>query len=127
MQFCSPCGILLPKTQNPEVECDCCGVVSKSSYPSSLRLAHVTKELSRPRHFDRHRQRLHGEGSCRSVQNAMVQHAEKISSLDTWCTIAEECTNLKCDAQEVRYTALQLRSADEGTTSFHYCEKCDHR
>ncbi|OBS25631.1 hypothetical protein FPOA_06165 [Fusarium poae] len=56
-----------------------------------------------------------------------LNKSKKISSLDTWTKIAEECTNSRCGAQEVRYIALQLRSADEGTTMFYFCKKCDHR
>jgi hypothetical protein len=77
MQFCNPCGNLLPETQNPEVECDCCGVMSKSAYLSLLRLECVTKELCHPRHLDRHCHRVHRGRPRRSAQNAMAQQVEK--------------------------------------------------
>lgn len=35
----------------------------------------------------------------------------------------EKC--MKCGAEEVRFTTLQLRSADEGSTVFYYCD-CGH-
>merc|ERR1712098_676472 len=47
------------------------------------------------------------------------------AAVDTWGLTQEKCR--KCGAEEVRYTALQLRSADEGTTLFYHCPQCSER
>lgn len=50
---------------------------------------------------------------------------QSLASVDTWPTTRETCP--KCGAKEIRYTALQLRSADEGTTLFYHCPNCSER
>lgn len=54
-----------------------------------------------------------------------TQQFQYPAPIDTWATAEETCR--KCGAKEVRYTALQLRSADEGTTLFYYCPECSER
>ncbi|KAK6222523.1 camk protein kinase [Colletotrichum tabaci] len=39
--------------------------------------------------------------------------------------ISEECP--KCGSTEMHYSEIQLRSADEGTTIFYSCPKCNHK
>ena len=42
-------------------------------------------------------------------------------------TIAMRCINEECDADVVEYYQLQLRSADEGSTTFYECPKCGEK
>ncbi|KPM34269.1 hypothetical protein AK830_g12298 [Neonectria ditissima] len=54
-----------------------------------------------------------------------INMPKQLSSQDTWSKTDVKCP--ECDAQEVQYTALQLRGADEGTTMFYSCPKCSAR
>lgn len=54
-----------------------------------------------------------------------TRQLQSLAPVDTWPTTQETCP--KCGAKEVRYTTLQLRSADEGTTLFYYCPDCSER
>lgn len=46
------------------------------------------------------------------------------SNVPTRATIQEPC--IKCNAPEVGYYTVQLRSVDEGQTVFYECPKCNH-
>lgn len=48
-----------------------------------------------------------------------------MASTDTWSFTDVQCP--KCQAAQVQYTTLQLRSADEGTTMFYFCPACSER
>lgn len=48
-----------------------------------------------------------------------------MASTDTWSTTDLTCP--ECRAKEVRYTTLQLRGADEGSTMFYFCPGCSAR
>jgi DNA-directed RNA polymerase subunit M/transcription elongation factor TFIIS len=50
-----------------------------------------------------------------STEKQTVQHA----------TIDEPCPN--CDHPELLFYTMQLRSADEGSTVFYECSKCNHK
>ncbi|KAF4594656.1 ubiquitin supergroup [Ophiocordyceps camponoti-floridani] len=50
---------------------------------------------------------------------------EALSATDTWGTTDVACG--KCRAGEVKYTVLQLRGVDEGTTVFYFCPACKER
>jgi DNA-directed RNA polymerase subunit M/transcription elongation factor TFIIS len=56
-------------------------------------------------------------------KRSAVQTVER-SDMQNEATIAETC--LVCGRQEVRYAAVQLRSADEGSTIFYTCD-CGHK
>lgn len=51
------------------------------------------------------------------VRSETTQQVQRLAAVDTWPAVKETCP--KCGAKEVRYTTLQLRSADEGTTLFY--------
>ncbi|RSL95558.1 hypothetical protein CDV31_013832 [Fusarium ambrosium] len=106
MQFCNDCGNLLPISQNPEVKCDCCDKMCKSG-------SHIVS-VSHTNDFP-------SELRNKRTINMPTQRSPQ----STWSKIDQQCR--ECDSQEVRYTALQLRSADEGTTMFYSCPKCSAR
>lgn len=58
-------------------------------------------------------------------KRSAVQTDKKLASTDTWSKIDIVCR--ECQAKEVRYTSLQLRGADEGSTMFYYCPACSAR
>lgn len=43
----------------------------------------------------------------------------------TGAKIKMECPN--CQAKEMAYSTVQLRSADEGQTVFYHCESCEYK
>ena len=54
----------------------------------------------------------------RQKLHTSIQSVDK-HKIDTMAKADERCP--KCGAEEVRYTTVQLRSADEGSTVFYYC------
>jgi DNA-directed RNA polymerase I subunit RPA12 len=52
------------------------------------------------------------------------QNALKTSNEPSRATVEEPC--IKCDAPEVGFYTLQLRSVDEGQTVFYECPACKH-
>lgn len=55
----------------------------------------------------------------RQKLQSSVQAVEK-HNLQTESTVRETCP--KCGREEVKYTTVQLRSADEGSTVIYICE-----
>ncbi|KAI5917780.1 hypothetical protein F4810DRAFT_716104 [Camillea tinctor] len=101
--FCTDCGNLLPVSKGNTkniLKCDCCGAENR-----------VTQ--SKPSDFPSLlRQKL---STTQSVERHKIQ--------------TEAYTNETCDQcgrTEVRFSAVQLRSADEGSTIFYTCE-CGHK
>ena len=60
--------------------------------------------------------------TLRQKLHTTIQSVEK-HDINTMAKADETCP--KCGAEEVRYTTLQLRSADEGSTVLYYCD-CGH-
>ena len=50
---------------------------------------------------------------------------EEDLAAEGWPTTQEPCP--ACDNPELLFKAVQLRSADEGTTIFYRCARCRHR
>ncbi|PKK45079.1 hypothetical protein CI102_9939 [Trichoderma harzianum] len=109
IQFCGPCGNTLDISSASIVRCDCCGSMNKNNLLDGV--ATVSSTNNFPSELRRKRQ--------------PTQHLQCLAREDTWATAEETCR--KCGAKQVRYTALQLRSADEGTTLFYYCPGCSER
>ncbi|KAM0247743.1 hypothetical protein ACHAQJ_009728 [Trichoderma viride] len=107
MVFCTDCGNLLPSTKGTEqnvLSCECCSAENKDTGAKII----VTK--SKPSDFPSFlRQKL--QSSVQAVERHNIQ---------TESTVRERCPN--CGREEVKYTTVQLRSADEGSTVIYNCE-----
>ncbi|KFH47165.1 DNA-directed RNA polymerase I subunit-like protein [Hapsidospora chrysogenum ATCC 11550] len=108
VQFCADCGNLLPISQTEQAGCECCGSVNQNKLLESVSNSSTNTFPSELR--DR---------------RGVVKRAKPAHSADTWSTIDVKCP--KCHANKVRYTTLQLRSADEGSTVFYSCSECSER
>ncbi|CAI4214847.1 unnamed protein product [Parascedosporium putredinis] len=109
--FCEGCGNLLPESRGSKknmLKCECCGLESRDIAQTN------TISTTTPGDFPSAlRQKLH----------TSIQTVEK-HKIDMMPKTQEKCP--KCGAYEVRYTTLQLRSADEGSTVLYFCD-CGHR
>ncbi|EFR01619.1 hypothetical protein MGYG_04622 [Nannizzia gypsea CBS 118893] len=107
-QFCDSCGMILDELASETIQCDICGELNTN------RLLTQTKEIvSTSSNFP---SKLRFKRS--QVQVLATQERESR-------TIQVDCE--KCDAKEVTWAEMQLRSADEGSTIFYSCSKCGHR
>ncbi|UNI21559.1 DNA-directed RNA polymerase I core subunit rpa12 [Purpureocillium takamizusanense] len=108
--FCTDCGNLLPATKGTEknfLKCECCGAWNKDTGSKTI----LTK--SKPSDFPSFlRQKL--QSSVQAVERHNIQ---------TESVVQERCP--KCGRDEVKYTSVQLRSADEGSTIIFTCD-CGH-
>ncbi|TDZ61185.1 DNA-directed RNA polymerase I subunit RPA12 [Colletotrichum trifolii] len=104
--FCADCGNLLPASMGTVkniLVCDCCGAETKDTGSKTI----VTQ--TKPSDFP---------SALRQKLQSNVQAVDK--NINTEATINETCP--KCGREEVRFTAVQLRSADEGSTIFYTCD-----
>ncbi|KAI0843194.1 hypothetical protein F5Y06DRAFT_257135 [Hypoxylon sp. FL0890] len=108
--FCTDCGNLLPVSKGNVKNillCECCGTENRDTASKTI----VTE--SKPSDFPSLlRQKL-------SIVQSVKRH-----DVQTEATINETCE--KCGRTEVRYRAVQLRSADEGSTIIFTCD-CGHK
>ncbi|CAN8102206.1 unnamed protein product [Discula destructiva] len=108
--FCTDCGNLLPSSKGSEKNillCECCGAENKDEASKEI----ITK--SKPSDFPSYlRQKL-------STTQTIKRH-----EVNTEAITNQTCT--KCGREEVRFSAVQLRSADEGSTIFYTCD-CGHK
>ncbi|KAI0099973.1 hypothetical protein GGR51DRAFT_576023 [Nemania sp. FL0031] len=108
--FCLDCGNLLPVSKGNVkniLHCDCCGADNKDTASKTT----VTK--SKPSDFP----------SLLRQKLSVVQSIEK-HKISTEALANETCD--KCGRTEVRFSARQLRGADEGSTIFYSCD-CGHK
>ncbi|KAL7950162.1 hypothetical protein V8C42DRAFT_190864 [Trichoderma barbatum] len=107
MVFCTDCGNLLPATKGTEqnvLSCECCSAENKDTGAKII----VTE--SKPSDFP---------SFLRQKLQSSVQAVER-HTLNTESSVRERCPN--CGREEVKYTTVQLRSADEGSTVIYNCE-----
>ncbi|KAI1366795.1 hypothetical protein F5Y08DRAFT_337385 [Xylaria arbuscula] len=104
--FCSDCGNLLPVSKGNVkniLHCDCCGADNKDM------AAKTTVTKSKPSDFP----------SLLRQKLSTVQTIEK-HKINTKAFANVTCD--KCGRNEVRFSAVQLRGADEGSTIFYNCD-----
>ncbi|KAM4055102.1 transcription factor s-II (TFIIS) domain-containing protein [Hirsutella rhossiliensis] len=107
IQFCDVCGDTLPVSKDEKVCCECCGTSNKNTLLNSVTVSSTSNFPSDLR------------------KKRTINAPKPMSSTDTWSTTDLTCP--ECQAKEVRYTTLQLRSADEGSTMFYFCPDCSAR
>ncbi|KAJ4390020.1 DNA-directed RNA polymerase I core subunit rpa12 [Gnomoniopsis smithogilvyi] len=104
--FCTDCGNLLPSSKGSQkniLQCECCGAENQDEASKEI----VTK--SKPSDFPSFlRQKL-------STTQTVKRH-----EVNTEAKTDQTCP--KCGRTEVRFSAVQLRSADEGSTIFYTCD-----
>lgn len=104
--FCTDCGNLLPASKGSSkniLQCECCGAENQDTASNTI----VTH--SKPSDFPSFlRQKL-------STTQTIKRH-----EVNTEATTTQTCP--KCARTEVRFSAVQLRSADEGSTIFYTCD-----
>jgi len=104
--FCTDCGNLLDSStgnKNTILVCDCCGAENKDT--ASKTITTSTKAASFP--------------SLLRQKRSAVQTVER-SDRENGAEITMTCP--QCGRQKVKYIAVQLRSADEGSTIFYTCD-----
>ncbi|KAG9504430.1 hypothetical protein J7337_004403 [Fusarium musae] len=108
--FCIDCGNLLPATKGTQrnvLHCECCGAENRGCADTGSK---VTVTQTKPSDFP---------SFLRQKLQSSVQAVEK-HNLQTDSTAHETCP--KCGREEVKYTNVQLRGADEGSTVIYLCD-----
>ncbi|KAH9876100.1 hypothetical protein J1614_003979 [Plenodomus biglobosus] len=108
--FCTTCGNLLDRepSRTKVIKCQICAEANKNSWPISI------QTFSKPNAFPSSLQHKRSE-----IQTINADDVE------TWAQTSQACPS--CDNPVMLFTNLQLRGADEGTTIFFRCPKCNHR
>ncbi|KAI4730648.1 hypothetical protein E4T49_01676 [Aureobasidium sp. EXF-10728] len=108
--FCNDCGGLLERcpASQANIDCDVCGKRNKNKWPTS-----ITTESAATAFPSRLR-------DARS--EIQVLSAE---DRETWAMTTTACP--QCANPEMRFRDVQLRGADEGSTIFYRCPKCDYK
>ncbi len=96
MEFCPKCGVIL---------------VMKTKYFACPKCKYVSKE------------------KIKLISSEKMKEKEKIEVLkgeasNVWPLVKENCP--KCGNEEAYFNIVQMRSGDEGETSFYKCTKCKH-
>ena len=119
--FCTDCGNLLEPSKGIKdsvLKCECCGTENKGTHPpgrgflnvnvadtASTTITTSTKASSFP--------------SLLRQKRSAIQTINR-SDMQNEAVISVTCP--ECGRKEVRYSAVQLRSADEGSTIFYSCD-----
>ncbi|PSS16765.1 hypothetical protein M430DRAFT_122409 [Amorphotheca resinae ATCC 22711] len=105
--FCTDCGNLLDSSagdHNTILICHCCGAQNKNT------AAKTTTTTSTPSSFP----------SLLRQKRSTIQTVERSDMRQTEAWIQQSCP--ECGREKVRFSAVQLRSADEGSTIFYTCD-----
>ncbi|KAM7206897.1 hypothetical protein V8F20_002603 [Naviculisporaceae sp. PSN 640] len=111
LSFCTSCSNLLPPSKGDEnniLKCDCCGEENRDSRSKSVTTQ--TKPSDFPSLL---RQKL-------SVVQTVERHKVQTERIDA----NTDCP--KCGTRGIRYSEVQQRSADEGSTILYNCD-CGHK
>ncbi|KAK6356248.1 DNA-directed RNA polymerase I core subunit rpa12 [Orbilia javanica] len=107
--FCTDCGNLLDRSVGQDkIKCNVCGCINKDTSSKTV----VTH--SNPDAFPSALKQKHSTG-----QNLAPEEVGGQAEIDTPCP--------KCEHPVMKFTTVQLRSADEGATVFYNCPNCGYR
>ncbi|KAF2242122.1 hypothetical protein BU26DRAFT_468182 [Trematosphaeria pertusa] len=108
--FCTDCGNLLDREPPnlKKITCKVCQCNNSNRWPLT------TQTSSRPDAFPSTLQRKH-HGKIQTVDP---------NDADSWPKTSQTCP--RCDNPEMYFREMQLRGADEGSTIFYRCTKCDY-
>ncbi|KAF7447509.1 DNA-directed RNA polymerase protein [Pyrenophora tritici-repentis] len=109
--FCTDCGNLLEypsPSATKTIICQICDAPNPNKWPTSV------QTTSKPDAFP----------SALGQKHSEIQTIEE-GDIETWAEILQACS--KCGNPEMLFTTMQLRGADEGTTIFFKCPKCNFR
>ena len=112
--FCPQCGTILDEPVTESVQCTSCPFSCKFvdvMIPESITRSEPSQKPTWAQQDDE----KDSSKKTLSTEKQMVQHA----------TIDEPCPN--CQNPQLLFYTMQLRSADEGSTVFYECEKCNHK
>jgi DNA-directed RNA polymerase I subunit RPA12 len=127
--FCTACGDLLPPTTgDPKriLVCTVCGTQNRGEISAGVTTTpfetHSTVDVkfepvvtkSKPDAFP-------------SALRAKHSNVQVLNESDVQKEAVIRYTCPECENEEMLYYTQQLRSADEGTTVFYRCPKCNHR
>lgn len=110
--FCQSCGNLLETNvaRKEMIACELCGQQNRDT---SQRVIVTT---SKPTAFP---------SSLRTRLRSVVAEPTEEDAGSGEAVVNKACE--KCNNEQCTWTAVQLRSADEGSTVFYTCTKCRHR
>ncbi|CAO1633322.1 unnamed protein product [Sympodiomycopsis kandeliae] len=114
--FCPSCGSLLDIPNDEDViRCAPCGSDLDAGVYDNLTLVTKSNPSAFPSALRLKRQLVTTISANKKQDGARADEA----------TIKEKCP--KCGNEEMNFSTLQMRSADEGTTVFYTCPKCGYK
>ncbi|KAF1810811.1 DNA-directed RNA polymerase I polypeptide [Eremomyces bilateralis CBS 781.70] len=110
--FCTSCGSLLNRIppEKPTITCDVCKSCNKNKWLTSV----TTR--SRPDAFP---------SVLLQKRSGAVNQTMKSEDAETWPSTTQSCPS--CENPTMLFKDVQLRGADEGSTIFYRCPKCNYR
>jgi len=124
-RFCTDCGNILDISSEETVRCDCCGTNNESLCKLPLCFPALLIGMATDKNrFETTTTTSNNFPSA--LREKLTSKTQQLTSKDFEDTqkISRECP--KCGAKEMSWSAVQLRSADEGTTIFYRCA-CGYR
>ena len=123
--FCTDCGNLLEPSKGVKdsiLKCECCGTENKGLFPRFLPAPILIRADTTSKTITTKTKASSFPSLLRQKRSA-IQTVER-SDMKNEAVIQVTCP--ECGRKEVRYSAVQLRSADEGSTIFYSCD-CGHK
>ncbi|THY78852.1 hypothetical protein D6C87_05489 [Aureobasidium pullulans] len=148
--FCNDCGGLLERcpASQANIDCDVCGKRNQNTKEKAERAkmpsTHVPKipnepgERSKNRHSPNQTPQItHKWPTSITTESAPTAFPSRLRDArseiqvlsaedrETWAMTTTACP--QCANPEMRFRDVQLRGADEGSTVFYRCPKCDYK
>ena len=119
--FCTDCGNLLEPSKGIKdavLKCECCGTENKGMHAPAIAFINAKKADTASKTITTSTKASSFPSLLRQKRSA-IQTIER-SDMKNEAVISVTCP--ECGRKEVRYSAVQLRSADEGSTIFYSCD-----